>query len=396
MLQTTNWNYPTTIWFGDNRIKDISAALKQLNIKNPLIVTDDSLVKLPIMEDLTKELEKANISFSIFSDVQPNPTGINIENGVKAYKENKNDGVIAFGGGSALDAGKTIAFMSGQTLSVWDFEDIGDNWSRANENGIAKTIAIPTTAGTGSEVGRATVITDSVSHAKKIIFHPKILPSIVILDPVLTYNLPKHITAWTGIDALVHSIEAYCAPGFHPMADGIAIEAIRLIKENLIKAYNNPTNKDARAYMLVAAMMGATAFQKGLGSVHSIAHQLGGLYNMPHGLANSIILPYALMQNASAIEKKMEKLCEYLNIPNPSTNSFIEYILDLRKNLEIPHTLKEAKIMGTNADDIGKLAYNDPSTSTNAKKIDANDLKNLFLAAYAGDLSLIKQRILKK
>ena len=390
MLQTTNWNYPTTIWFGDNRIKDISVALKQLNIKKPLIVTDDSLVKLPIMQDLTKELEKANIPFSIFCDVQPNPTGINIENGVKAYKQNKNDGVIAFGGGSALDAGKTIAFMSGQTLSVWDFEDIGDNWSRANEEGIAKTIAIPTTAGTGSEVGRATVITDSVNHAKKIIFHPKLLPSIVILDPVLTYNLPKHITAWTGIDALVHSIEAYCAPGFHPMADGIAIEAIRLIKENLIKAYNNPSSKDARAYMLVAAMMGATAFQKGLGSVHSIAHQLGGLYNMPHGLANSIILPYALKQNSPAIEDKMKKLCEYLHIPNPSTKSFIDYILDLRKNLEIPHTLKEAKIVDTKADEIGKLAYNDPSTSTNAKKIDANDLKNLFLAAYGGDFDLVK------
>ncbi len=389
MLQTTNWNYPTAIWFGDNRIKDISIALKQLNIKNPLIVTDDALVKLPIMQNLTKALKEANIPFSIFSDVQPNPTGINVENGVKTYKQNKNDGVIAFGGGSALDAGKTIAFMSGQTLSIWDFEDVGDNWSQADENGIAKTIAIPTTAGTGSEVGRATVITDSVNHAKKIIFHPKMLPSIVILDPVLTYNLPKHITAWTGIDALVHSIEAYCAPGFHPMADGIAIEAIRLIKENLIKAYKNPTNKDARAYMLVAAMMGATAFQKGLGSVHSIAHQLGGIYNMPHGLANSIILPYALEQNSSAIKDKIEKLCEYLNIPNPSTKSFIDYILDLRKNLEIPHTLKEAKITNTKADEIGTAAYNDPSTLTNAKKIDTNDLKNLFLAAYSGDFGLV-------
>ena len=390
MPQTTNWNYPTTIWFGDNRIKDISAATMQLNIKNPLIVTDDALVKLPIMQDLTKTLKENNIPFSIFSDVQPNPTGINVENGVKAYKENKNDGVIAFGGGSALDAGKTIAFMSGQKLSVWDFEDIGDNWSRADEDGIAQTIAIPTTAGTGSEVGRATVITDSINHAKKIIFHPKMLPSIVILDPVLTYNLPKHITAWTGIDALVHSIEAYCAPGFHPMADGIAIEAIRLIKENIIVAYEKSHDKDARANMLVAAMMGATAFQKGLGSVHSVAHQLGGLYNMPHGLANSIILPYALEQNRSAIENKMIKLCEYIDIQNPSTKSFIDYILNLRKSLEIPHTLKEAKITDARADEIGELAYNDPSTSTNAKKIDANDLKNLFLAAFNGDFGLVK------
>ncbi len=384
MLPTTNWNYPTTVWFGNDRIKDIAKALKQLNIKKPLIVTDEALVKLPIMEDLKNALESKDISYCIFSDVQPNPTGKNVQNGVKKYIENENDGVIAFGGGSALDAGKTIAFMSGQSLGVWDFEDVGDNWSRADEDGIAKTIAIPTTAGTGSEVGRATVITDSKNHAKKIIFHPKILPSIVILDPILTYNLPKHITAWTGIDALVHAIEAYCAPGFHPMADGIALEAIRLIKENLVKVYEQPHNGDARAYMLVAAMMGATAFQKGLGSVHSIAHQLGGLYNMPHGLANSIILPYALKQNKSAIEDKMIKLCEYLNIKNPSTDSFIKYILGLREKLEIPHTLKIAKISNDKAKEIGELAFKDPSTSTNAKKINAQDLEVLFLSAYDG------------
>ncbi len=386
MLATANWNYPTTVWFGNDRIKDIAKALKQLNIKKPLIVTDEALVKLPIMEDLKNALESKDISYCIFSDVQPNPTGENVQNGVKKYIENKNDGVIAFGGGSALDAGKTIAFMSGQSLSVWDFEDKGDNWSRADEDGIAKTIAIPTTAGTGSEVGRATVITDSINHAKKIIFHPEMLPSIVILDPVLTYNLPKHITAWTGIDALVHAIEAYCAPGFHPMADGIALEAIRLIKENLVKVYEQPHNCDARAYMLVAAMMGATAFQKGLGSVHSIAHQLGGLYNMPHGLANSIILPYALKQNKTAIEDKMMKLCEYLNIKNPSTDSFIQYILNLREKLEIPHTLKLAKISNERAKEIGELAFKDPSTSTNAKKINAQDLELLFLSAYDGKI----------
>ncbi len=390
MLSTTNWNYPTTIWFGDERVKDISNALEQLNIKKPLIVTDVALVKLPIMEDLTNALKEENVSFNIFSDVQPNPTGKNVQNGVEKYIENENDGIIAFGGGSALDAGKTIAFMSGQTLSIWDFEDIGDNYKRANEKGIAKTIAIPTTAGTGSEVGRATVITDSKNHAKKIIFHPKMLPSIVILDPVLTYNLPKHITAWTGLDALVHAIEAYCAPRFHPMADGIALESIKLIKENLLTAYNKPHDGDARAYMLVAAMMGATAFQKGLGSVHSIAHQLGGLFNTPHGLANSIILPYALKQNSTAIENKMIKLCEYLNLQNPSTKSFINYILNLREKLQIPHTLKEANITDEKAKEIGKLAYKDPSTSSNAKKVDAKDLEQLFLAAFSGDFELVK------
>ncbi len=389
MLPSANWNYPTTVWFGNERIKDISKALKQLHIKKPLIVTDDALVKLPIMQDLIKALEVKDIPFTIFSDVQPNPTGINVEDGVKVYKNNRNDGVIAFGGGSALDAGKTIAFMSGQNLSIWDFEDIGDNWSRADESGIAKTIAIPTTAGTGSEVGRATVITDSKNHAKKIIFHPMMLPSIVILDPTLTYNLPKQITAWTGIDALVHAIEAYIAPGFHPMADGIAMEAVKIIKENLITAYEKPHDEDARAYMLVAAMMGATAFQKGLGSVHSIAHQLGGLYNMPHGLANSIILPYALIQNLAEIEDKMVRLCNFLDIKNPSTKSFIDFVLDLRVKMQIPNTLKEANIENDRADEIGELAFLDPSTPTNAKKVNAKDLTLLFLAAHNGNSNLL-------
>jgi len=391
MLPSTNWNYPTTVWFGHNRIEDISEACASLDIKKPLIVTDDALVSLPIMQDLINALEENDVKYTIYSDVQPNPTGKNVEDGVKIYNENKNDGVIAFGGGSALDAGKTIAFMSGQSLSIWDFEDIGDNFNKANIEGIAKTIAIPTTSGTGSEVGRATVITHSETHAKKIIFHPQMLPSIVILDPNLTYGLPKHITAWTGIDALVHSIEAYLAPTFHPMADGIAMEAIKIIKDNLPKAYKNPQDENARANMLVAAMMGATAFQKGLGSVHSIAHQLGGLFNTPHGLANSIILPYALAQNADAIENKMVKLCEFLDINNPSTKSFIEYILELRKELEIPHTLSEAKIDGTRAEEIGKLAFADPSTGTNAKKVTTLDLTLLFKAAHSGNFELIKK-----
>ncbi len=386
MLPNTNWNYPTTVWFGHDRIKDTANALKNLGIKRPLIVTDEALVNLPIMEDLKEALNQEKVEFDIFYDVQPNPTEENINNGVKEYNKNGNDGVISFGGGSALDAGKTIAFMAGQTLPLWEFEDIGDNYTKANESKIAKIVAIPTTAGTGSEVGRATVITNTQTHEKKIIFHPKILPSIVILDPNLTYNLPKHITAWTGIDALVHAIEAYCAPTYHPMAEGIALEAIKLIKDNLPRAYEEPKNENARANMLVAAMMGATAFQKGLGSVHSLAHTLGGLYNMPHGLANSIILPYALKQNSDAIEEKMEKLCRFLDIPNPSTQSFINFILSLREMLEIPHTLKKAKIPNEKAEEIGKTAYNDPSTGTNAKKLTPKDFTELFVNCYEGTL----------
>ena len=388
--KATNWNYPTSIWFGHERTKDIVKACEHLNIKNPLIVTDEALVNLPIIEDLKNPLKNENIAFTLFSDVQSNPSAKNVEDGVKVFNENSCDGVIAFGGGSALDAGKTIAFMSGQSLSIWDFEDVGDNFLRANIEGIAPIIAIPTTSGTGSEVGRASVITNSETHAKKIIFHPLMLPSLVILDPNLTYGLPKHITAWTGIDALVHSLEAYVAPGFHPMADGIALEAISLIKNNLVPAYENGNNENARANMLVAAMMGATAFQKGLGSVHSIAHQLGGLFNTPHGLANSIILPYALRQNKSAIQDKMKKLCVFLDIENPSLDSFIAYIIDLRQTLGIPSNLSEAKISDDRADEIGVLAYADPSTASNAKKLEIEDLTVLFKAAHSGNYDLLK------
>ncbi|NQY31296.1 MAG: iron-containing alcohol dehydrogenase [Flavobacteriaceae bacterium] len=388
--KATNWNYPTSIWFGHERTKDIVKACEHLNIKNPLIVTDEALVNLPIIEDLKNPLNNEKIAFTLFSDVQSNPSAKNVEDGVKVFNENACDGVIAFGGGSALDAGKTIAFMSGQSLSIWDFEDVGDNFLRANIEGIAPIIAIPTTSGTGSEVGRASVITNSETHAKKIIFHPLMLPSLVILDPNLTYGLPKHITAWTGIDALVHSLEAYFAPGFHPMADGIALEAISLIKNNLVPAYENGNNENARANMLVAAMMGATAFQKGLGSVHSIAHQLGGLFNTPHGLANSIILPYALRQNKSAIQDKMKKLCVFLDIENPSLDSFIAYIIDLRQTLGIPSNLSEAKISDDRADEIGVLAYADPSTASNAKKLEIEDLTVLFKAAHSGNYDLLK------
>ena len=386
LLQNTNWNYPTAVWFGHGRVADIVAACEQMGMRHPLIVTDEALVQLPIMEDLLTPLKTKGLPYSLYSDVQPNPTGENVEAGVHAYRENSCDGVIAFGGGSALDAGKTIAFMSGQSLPLWDFEDVGDNWSRADQEGIAKTIAIPTTSGTGSEVGRATVITQSQSHAKKIIFHPDMMPSLVILDPNLTYDLPKHITAWTGIDALVHAIEAYLAPGFHPMADGIAIECIRMIKTYLPVAYYEPHNAMARAQMIVAAMMGATAFQKGLGSVHSLAHTLGGLYNMPHGLANSIILPYALKQNSPAITERMETLCTFLGIEDPSTERFIAYILDLRKELEIPHTLVEADIPEAKASEIAKIAYADPSTGSNAMPVTAEDFERLFEMCCRGEI----------
>jgi len=389
MPQNTNWNFPTTIWFGNGRINEIAKGCDQLEMKHPLFVTDEDLINLDIVSNTLERIKSSGIPFNVYSNVQGNPTGSNVTEGVSFYNENNHDGVIAFGGGSALDAAKSIAFMSGQMRSLWDFEDIGDNWTHAIVNGIAPIIAVPTTAGTGSEVGRAAVILDEEQRSKKIIFHPKMLPSIILEDPELTLGLPPKLTAWTGIDALVHAMEAYCAPGYHPMADGIAIEAIRMILKNLPIAFSEGTNIEARGQMLTASSMAAVAFQKGLGSIHSVAHQLGALYNIQHGLANSILLPYGLKQNSSAIEEKMIHLSIVLGLEKPGTGSIIKKVLELRKQFNIPNSLKEVGINDNHAEDIGKMAFNDPSTPTNAKPVNASDLQKLFKAALEGNLELL-------
>ena len=299
-----NWNYPTTIWIGENRIKDLTQACKDLKISNPLFVTDKDLINLSMVKGVILDLKKKFREIFIFSNFSGNPIGENVDDGVLIFKKNKCDGVIAFGGGSGLDVGKAIAFMSVQTKPIWDFEDVGDNWTRANSSGIAPIIAVPTTAGTGSEAGRASLITNKKNQTKKIIFHPKILPSIVILDPCLTINLPPKITAATGMDALAHNLEAYCASGYHPMADGIALEGMSLIKKWLLIAFKEGKNLEARSNMLVAATMGSTAFQKGLGAIHSLSHPVNSIYNIHHGLSNAIFMPYVLTFNKKEIEKK--------------------------------------------------------------------------------------------
>lgn len=392
-MKTVNWSYPTNIWFGINRIKDLTKALEQLKISNPLIVTDKGLINLDITKNLLSILQEANLQNAIFSEVDINPSLKNVEDGIEKFKAGKHDGVIAFGGGSAMDCAKTIAFMKTQTLDLWEFEDIGDNYTKANTSTIAPIIAIPTTSGTGSEVGRATVITNTQIHIKKIIFHPQMLPKIVILDPVLTFGLPPHITAWCGMDALTHNIEAYVADNFHPMADGIAMNGILLIKESLLKAYKNGKDQKARADMIIASTMGATAFQKGLGSVHSIAHQLGGIFNTPHGLANAVILPYALKQNQNLIEEKLISLCKLLDLDTSDGGSFIDYIINLKQNLSVPKSLEEVDSIGTineaAINKIAKLSLADPSTGTNAKPMNEEDFYKLFLAAYKGDFNYL-------
>ena len=383
-MKKYDWNYPTTMWVGENRIKDISLACKTLNIKRPLLVTDSDLANSEIVK---KTLEHLNISTEIYSNVKGNPTGTNVIEGVIFYKKKNCDGVIAFGGGSGLDVGKAIAFMSGQTLSIWEFEDIGDNWKKANSDNIAPIIAVPTTAGTGSETGRASVILNEETGVKKIIFHPKFLPSIVILDPMLTVGLPPKITAATGMDALAHNLEAYCAPGFHPMADGIALEGIKLIKDWLLKAVSNGSNVEARMNMLTAASMGSTAFQKGLGAIHSLSHPINALNNIHHGLSNAIFMPYVLTFNKDKIESKIIKICKYLEFEEKSFEAFMKWVLNLRKDLNIPHKLSEViDEKDFDLDRLSKLALDDPSTGGNPKKLNLNDMKIMYQHSMSGEL----------
>ena len=382
-----NWNYPTTMWVGENRIQDIGLACKTLNIKKPLLVTDSGLGDSEIIQKTLEYLNNKNFNTEIYSNVLGNPTGSNVHEGVIFYKKKNCDGVIAFGGGSGLDVGKAIAFMSGQTLPIWDFEDVGDNWTKANSDSIAPIVAVPTTAGTGSETGRASVILNEETGIKNIIFHPKFLPSIVILDPLLTVGLPPKITAATGMDALAHNLEAYCAPGFHPMADGIALEGMKLIDQYLLKAFKDGANIEARMNMLTAASMGSTAFQKGLGAIHSLSHPVNAINNIHHGLSNAIFMPYVLTFNKDVIENKIIKICKYLEFEDHSFEAFINWTLNLRKKLNLPHKLSEViKKEDLNIEKLSKMALDDPSTLTNPKKMSIDHMRDLYEHSMSGKL----------
>ncbi len=382
-----NWNYPTTVWVGEERIKDLHSACGQLKIQKPLFVTDNGLAQSEMVKKIVKDLNDKSFPTSIFSNVRGNPVGSNVSEGVEVFKKGNHDGVIAFGGGSGLDVGKAVAFMSGQSRPIWDFEDVGDYWTRANPDRIAPIIAVPTTAGTGSETGRASAIVNEQTGIKKIIFHPKILPSIVILDPVLTVGLPSKLTAATGMDALAHNLEAFCASGFHPMADGIALEGMYLIKKWLTTAVKDGKNLEARSNMLVAASMGSTAFQKGLGAIHSLSHPVNSLFNVHHGLSNAIFMPYVLSFNKNEIEKKIIRLSKHLELKEKTFNCFLNWILELRKELKIPHKLSEVvKIKKEDLDKLSLMALEDPSTSGNPKKLQLKDMKIMYEHSLNGKL----------
>ncbi len=364
MTATANWSYPTAIKFGAGRISELPDHCAALGIKNPLLVTDAGLAGLPMVRDAMAACTAAGLGVAMFSDVKSNPIEANVSAGVAAYRDGGHDGVIAFGGGSGIDAARAVALMTGQDRPIWDFEDIGDWWTRANADAIPPIIGVPTTAGTGSEVGRASVITNEETHVKKIIFHPKLLPGVVILDPELTAGLPAGLTAATGMDALAHNLEAYCAPGYHPMAAGIALEGMRLVKDWLPEAVKNGANLEARGEMLVASSMGATAFQRGLGAIHALSHPLGGLYDAHHGTLNAVLMPYVLKANRSAIEGRIELAARYLEISG-GFDGFMQWVLDLRTEIAMPHTLKDMGLEVDRIDRVAEMAMEDPSAGGN-------------------------------
>ena len=372
-----NWSYPTNIRFGAGRIAEIAEACASAGISKPLLVTDKGLANLPITLATLKLLEEKGLGSAIFSDVDPNPNQTNVEEGVAAYKAGGHDGVIAFGGGSGLDLGKMVAFMSGQTRPLWEFEDVGDWWTRANPEGIAPIVAVPTTAGTGSEVGRASVITNSETHEKKIIFHPKVLPVQVICDPELTVGMPPFITAGTGLDAFAHCLEAYCSPHYHPMSQGIALEGLRLVKDYLPRAYADGNDLEARTHLMSAAMMGATAFQKGLGAIHSLSHPIGAVYNTHHGTTNAVVMQPVLKFNQSTIESQIEAINRYLNIEG-GFDGFYNFVGELNASLGVPKNLTELGVTNPDLEFLTDAALADPSCGGNPREMTKENTRALL------------------
>ena len=381
MTLTGNWSYPTAVRFGAGRISELGDACAAAGISRPLLVTDRGLAGLQITGRAREIMAAAGLGDALFADVDPNPNEINLAAGVAAYQAGGHDGVIAFGGGSGLDLGKMVAFMAGQTRPVWDFEDIGDWWTRADADAIAPIIAVPTTAGTGSEVGRASVITNSQTHVKKIIFHPKVLPSIVIADPELTVDMPKFITAGTGLDAFAHCVEAYSSPHYHPMSQGIALEGMRLVTTYLPRAYATPDDLEARAHMMSAAAMGATAFQKGLGAIHAMSHPVGAVFNTHHGTTNAVCMPAVLAFNADAIRGRFDQAAAYLGIDG-GFDGFSEFVQQFNDSFAIPRTLTEMGVSANRLDDLVAMALEDPSCGGNPVELTADGLRGLFKACF--------------
>jgi alcohol dehydrogenase class IV len=383
---TGAWNFPTRVITGVGRIAELPDACKAHGIARPLLVTDRGLAETDLVAGIAQRIRDARIPVSIFSDVKANPTESNLRAGIDAFQAGGHDGVVAVGGGSALDVGKCVAFMVAQSRPVWDFEDIGDWWTRANTDGVAAIIAVPTTAGTGSEVGRAGVITREETHEKKIIFHPLMMPKVAIEDPELAVGLPPFLTMATGMDALAHCFEAYCVRAFHPLADGIALEGMKIIDTYLPRAVENGRDLEARAYLFAAASMGATAFQKGLGAIHSVSHPVGARYDTHHGLTNGVLFPYVVLCNKADIADKIPHIARALDLPGRDFDAMLDWILSFRKKLGVPHTLAELGVKEADAKAIAADAVKDPTAAANPRQLSEAEFEQLTLAAIRGDL----------
>jgi alcohol dehydrogenase class IV len=398
-MSSFDWGYPNTVWFGNGRIKDLPKACKVLGIKKPLFVTDKDLAKAKMVEETLEINKRAKLPTVIFSDLKGNPLGSQVKKGVEVFKSGNHDGVIAFGGGSSLDVGKSIILQAALNRPLWDFTDEGSFWSEnnypesmaknkiSNPDNLKPFITVPTTAGTGSETSRAAAIINDETKVKKIVFHPRMLPTLTILDPELTVGMPAFLTAATGMDAFAHNLEAYCAPGYHPMADGIALEGMSLIKKWLTVAVNEGENLEARGHMITSSSMGATAFQKGLGAIHSLSHPVNSLFNVHHGLSNGIFMPYVLTFNRSIIENKIAKLSEYLDLKEASFNSFVDWVIELKEQIKIPHKISEsAKINDQDIEKMSPMALDDPCTSGNPKKLVLDDMVSMYEHSVQGKL----------
>jgi alcohol dehydrogenase class IV len=381
-----NWSYPTTIRFGEGRITELADACREAGVTRPLVVTDPGLAKLPPVGQALDILRGANLAAQLFTEVKPNPTESNVAAGLAALRAGGHDGVVALGGGSALDAGKAIAFVGGQSRPMWDFEDVGDNWKRADPAGILPVVAVPTTAGTGSETGRAAVILNEATHTKVVVFHPRMMPRIVIADPALTVGLPANLTAWTGMDAFAHCLEAYLAPGFHPYADGIALEGMRLIRTSLPAAFADGRDLTARAAMLAASQMGSTAFQKGLGAIHALSHPIGAAYDTHHGLTNAVVMPYVLAFNRAAIGPKAAHIARVLDLARPGFDGLFDFVLELRHRLGIPATIAALGVPAGDLDRLAERAAVDPTAAGNPVPAGVPEMRRMLQAAFDGRL----------
>ena len=376
-MQITRFSFPTTIHFGPGARRLVAEHLKQQGVKRPLIVTDKGLAALPILKEFGNLL--TGLSVSIFPGVYGNPTKRQVDEGVKAFKSHNADAVIGFGGGAALDVAKAVALMAvheGDVLEyAWDHPNV-----RPVTNALPHFIALPTTSGTGSEVGRSSVISHDETHVKKIIFNPVLLAKAVFADPELTIDLPAGVTAATGMDALTHNVESYLSPAYHPLCDGIALEGARIAAHALETAVTMPKDIAARSDMMMASLMGAIAFQKDLGAVHSCAHALGTVVDMHHGLANGIMIDHVMRFNIDAAERKMAELARVCGAGN-TAESFVDWLVELKARIGIPAKLGGKGVTAAHVPRLVEVAVKDTCHQTNPKPVSAADFERLFTQA---------------